>query len=214
MRASGGLATAILAVAIAACGPATPAARPAASAAPPPAAAAGATSVADFTRLREQWGARADFAARCEDGRPEALQELSPLAQQGQWEQVLAVAQPWTEQCPVDIFAQQISATALSKLGREPEVLAHVRMYRGLVDSILASGDGRTPGTAFVVISISEEYAVLRVFQLKPTRQALLDGGIDAFTVEADGGTASIYFNPAAHWRRLGRTFEPTGSAP
>lgn len=127
---------------------------------------------------------------------------------------MLAVAQPWTQQCPVDILAQQITATALSKLGREPEAQAHVRMYRGLVDSILASGDGRTPGTAFVVISISEEYAVLRVFQLKPARQALLDGGIDAFTVSAEGGTATIYFNPAAHWQRIGRTFDAPGSTP
>lgn len=76
MRASGGLAMAILAMASAGCGPATPPPRPAAAAAPLPAAAAGATSVADFTRLREQWGARADFAALCEDGRAEALQQL------------------------------------------------------------------------------------------------------------------------------------------
>jgi hypothetical protein len=210
MRSGNSLAMAMLASTLAACAPS----KPAPTAAPPAAASApDAVSVAQFTALREQWGARDDYAALCENGRSQ-LQELSVQAQAGQWAEVLAVVQPWTQQCPVDILAQQITATALTKLGREPEAQEHIRMYRGLVDSILASGDGRTPQTAFVVISVAEEYAILRVFQLKPARQALLDGGIDAITVENDGGTATIYFNPAAHWRRMGRTFGEPAAAP
>ena len=211
MRSGNSLAVAMLAATLAACAPS----KPAPTAAPPAAASApDAVSVAQFTSLREQWGARDDFTALCENGRSQ-LQELSIQAQAGQWDEVLAVVQPWTQQCPVDILAQQITATALTKLGRAPEAQEHIRMYRGLVDSILASGDGRTPQTAFVVISIAEEYAILRVFQLKPARQALIDGGIDAITVENDGRTATIYFNPAAQWRRRDRALGgATGTPP
>ena len=211
MRSGNSLAVAMLAATLAACAPS----KPAPTAAPPAAASApDAVSVAQFTSLREQWGARDDFTALCENGRSQ-LQELSIQAQAGQWDEVLAVVQPWTQQCPVDILAQQITATALTKLGRAPEAQEHIRMYRGLVDSILASGDGRTPQTAFVVISIAEEYAILRVFQLKPARQALIDGGIDAITVENDGRTATIYFNPGAQWRRRDRALGgATGTPP
>lgn len=156
----------------------------------------------DFTRLRTEYGDRNDFFEVCEQDRP--LKRLSELAGQDLWEEVVAVSELWLRQCPVDIDAHLISATALRELGRLAESQHRVRWFRGLVDSILASGDGRTPQTAFVVISVPEEYSLLRALRLRPTSQSLAPGFIDALSVVSEKGSAStIYFNPAAHFRRL-----------
>ncbi len=74
--------------------------------------------------------------------------------------------------------------------------------------SVLTSGDGETPETAYVVISIPEEYSVMRALRFDYESQLLLDGGIDALTaVDAYGKAITVYFSPEAHWRRLARKF-------
>jgi hypothetical protein len=164
-----------------------------------------ATPATNLTTLRTAYGERDDFFEVCESGRPEGLREVSRLAEAGNWDQVLVITQPWVKACPVDIIAHYLTAGALTELGRQAEAEEHIRWYRGLVESVLASGDGRTPETAFVVISVPEEYAVLRALDLRPVKQAL-QGGIDVFTVESGGGTGIIYFNPGAHFRRKARS--------
>ena len=154
----------------------------------------------DFIALRNSFGARADFPLRCEQDRP--LQALFEGFGAEQWQTVLDVAVPWLAQCPVDIDARVAAAVASQKLGRPEDADLHKRWYNGLVDSVLASGDGKTAQTAFVVISVEEEYAVLRAMGLESRGQMLVDGGIDALTVETEAGNEIIYFNPAAHWTR------------
>jgi hypothetical protein len=157
----------------------------------------------DFTALRTAFGAREDFHRRCEQDRP--MQALFERFGAEQWQGVLEVSLPWLEQCPVDIDARVASAIACQKLGRAQEADLHKRWYNGLVDSVLASGDGKTAQTAFVVISVGEEYALLRAMGLESRGQMLVEGGIDALTVEGESGTEVIYFNPASHWVRMDR---------
>jgi hypothetical protein len=160
----------------------------------------------DFGVLREQYGERDDFYQICEADRP--LREWFELADEGNWERVLAVSLPWLDHCRVDIDAHFISAVALSELKRDIESRQHIYWFRGLVNSVLESGDGRTSETAYVVISVPEEYAVLRTLRIQPTgQQMLLGGGIDAISVEDEGGRSTVYFNPSAHFRRLAREF-------
>jgi hypothetical protein len=174
--------------------PPTPA-EPAKSAKP-----ADVSTVEDFTRLRTEYGDRPDFAQICERDHP--IRKLVELTNGKQYEEVLAVSQPWIEQCPVDIHGRLVTAIALTELGRKDAADEQIRWYRGLVESILASGDGRSPQTAFTVISIGEEYAVLRALKLQPQKQTVVDG-VDEITVQTEQGAATIYFNPAAHLRRL-----------
>jgi hypothetical protein len=159
----------------------------------------------DFTKLRTEYGDREDFAVLCEQNRP--ARQLVEAFNASRWTEALALSLAWTKQCPVDIDARMVSAVSLQQLGREPESAEQKRWYNGLVDSVLASGDGKTPETAFVVISVSEEYAMLHAFGLESRGQALLAGGIDAITAEGESGPSTIYFNPAAHFRRLDRAF-------
>jgi hypothetical protein len=163
----------------------------------------GDPAAVDFARLRAEFGGRSDFSAMCERDRP--LHRLAELVHQKHWTDVLAASAPWLQQCPVDIDAHLIRAIALKELGRVAESDHHAEWFRGLVDSILTSGDGRTPQTAFVVISVAEEYSILRVLQMRPTRHVIMNTGVDALHVQGDVGVAGIiYFNPAAHIRRLG----------
>lgn len=170
--------------------------------APTPPAAAGAAT--DFGRMRTEYGDRQDYAALCQTDRP--LKQFVELTNGQQYAEVLQISQPWLQHCPVDIDARFVTAVALTELGRKPEAEEQVRWYKGLVESVLATGDGKTPASAFTVISVEEEYAVMRALQLRPTAQALTEDHIDAVTITAPDGkaTATIYFNPAAHFRRMG----------
>lgn len=159
----------------------------------------------DFTKLRTEYGERADFGKLCEQNRP--ARQLVESFNASRWEEALRHSLTWSQQCPVDIDARMVAAVSLQQLGREPEAAEQKRWYNGLVDSVLASGDGKTAETAFVVISVPEEYAMLHAFGVESRGQSLLAGGIDAITVEGESGSETIYFNPAAHFRRLDRAF-------
>lgn len=156
----------------------------------------------DFDALRAEYGARADFSALCEDGRPMA--DMDELARTSNWAQLVAITGPWLERCPVDIDAHFYRAVALKQVGRVEESKQHVRWYKGLLQSVLESGDGRTPQSAWVVISVPEEYSVLRAMSARRVQQSLLDGNIDALEVErSDGVKFTVYFDPRAHFERL-----------
>jgi len=161
----------------------------------------------DFDRLRAEFGARSDFTEICERDRP--LHQLAELVIQKDWNTILVTSEPWLQRCPIDIDAHLIRAVALKELKRLPEAEHHLNWFRGLVDSVLTSGDGKTPQTAFVVISVAEEYSILRVLRVRPKRHVTLSSGIDELVVEIDGVAGTLYFNPTTHARRLGE--RPTG---
>jgi hypothetical protein len=79
----------------------------------------------------------------------------------------------------LDIEAHYIAARALTELKKEDRAKYHRWVANGLVESILKSGDGKTPATAYKVITTTEEYAVFGVLGIEPGRQALItDKGI------------------------------------
>lgn len=161
----------------------------------------------DFDRLRADFGARSDFAEICERDRP--LHQLADLVIQKDWNTIVVTSEPWLQRCPVDIDAHLIRAVALKELKRPTESEHHMNWFRGLVDSVLTSGDGRTPQTAFLVISVAEEYSILRVLRVRPKRHMTLSSGVDELVVEIDGVAGTLYFSPVAQARRLGE--RPSG---
>ncbi len=67
----------------------------------------------------------------------------------------------------------------------------------GLLDALIASGDGKTCKTGWEVVSIGEEYFVLSMIGAKLERQALVNGppSCDAMDVtDADGKALTYYF--------------------
>ena len=164
------------------------------------------TSV-DFAELRARYRERTDYAALCSRGRPlrETLDEIA----ERDWPTALALSESWLASCPVDMDAHYLAAVALTELGREEEAQAHVDWYRGLVESVLATGDGHTPETAWVVISAQEEYSILQALHVELLEHHVVEGNIDAMTVEVEGETRTFYFEPGADGSK-----RPEGEAP
>lgn len=99
-----------------------------------------------------------------------------------------------------DIQTHITATNIYKKLNIEAKANYHVLWVQGLVKSIIDSGDGRSEETACVVISTSEEYAVLNVMGLRPASQRLIrhDGhGFDLLTVvnPENQQHVNIYFN-------------------
>lgn len=76
----------------------------------------------------------------------------------------------------------------------------HKSVFSGLLKSITGSGDGKSPETAYVVISTHEEYIVLGVLGLQPGKQSVMhEGGHSYDLLEAinqeSKETVRLYFN-------------------
>jgi hypothetical protein len=157
----------------------------------------------NFGKLRQEYGERDDFDIIC-DLAGNFAEEMA-LYHDKKWPKLLRVSDAALDQCPVDINSHMMKAIALSHLSRKAEAEIHGKWGSGLIDSILNSGDGLTPETAWVVISVSEEYTILHMLDLKSHEQALLNHNIDAIRVSRKGKMETLYFNTAASLRRLGK---------
>lgn len=147
----------------------------------------------DFEALRAEYAARSDFSQRCEESRP--LTPAMEAMQAGRWRDLLALADAWAERCPVDMEAHLARETALGNLGRGLEASDAEMWARGLFEAALASGDGKTPESAFRVIAEFEEYALLHAFRYLPERQERLADGTDRMTVRVEDDEQTFYFD-------------------
>ena len=93
---------------------------------------------------------------------------------QGNWPEAARQAEAVLEKNYVDINAHMVAYIAYREQGDDEKAKLHRRWADGLIESVKAGGDGKTPATAWHVISISEEYAVLRSMNLRPAGQALI----------------------------------------
>lgn len=162
------------------------------------------TETPDYYQMRQKIGWDENFFSICQKDRP--LKAMTGAMNDKQWEKAADQGLNWLNRCPIDMRAHYYTGIALSELGREQEAKDHFRWTKGLMDSLVASGDGKTPETAYVTISVAEEYDVIYFFGLKLKSQSLVSSSVmcDLLTVENDKGEEiSIYFNPAAHFARL-----------
>jgi hypothetical protein len=100
----------------------------------------------------------------------------------------------------VNIDAHFVAFVANRDLHNDERAAFHRAVFRGLVDSIIGSGDGKSTKTAMVVISVREEYVVLRVLGLTPYKQRVLhEGGRDYDVMEVKdkktGESVTRYFD-------------------
>jgi hypothetical protein len=108
----------------------------------------------------------------------------------------------------VNMDAHFVAYAANKELGAEDKAEFHRTVFRGLVNSILHSGDGKSTEKAWVVINTHEEYVLFRVLGYRPGDQSLMnkDGhAYDVMKVKSveDGTDATFYFNvdiPMKHY--------------
>ena len=74
----------------------------------------------------------------------------------------------------VNLDAHFAAFIANSEMGAADRAEFHQAVFRGLIDSIRNSGNGKSPEKAWVVISEREEYVLLRVLGFRPSEQSLV----------------------------------------
>lgn len=140
-------------------------------------------------------------------GYREGRQELFKALNDKNFNEAIKNAGNILDKCYVELNAHYVSAIAYKELGENDKFEFHRNIYIGLIDSILDSGDGKTPKTAWTVISIDEEYAILSYLGFQRTTQSLLaeDGHrydvLQAFNIKNKEETAKFYFNIDIVWK-------------
>jgi hypothetical protein len=99
-----------------------------------------------------------------------------------------------------DIDAHAALAVVLERRGMTQEAMFERAVADGLLRSIQDSGNGMAPETAYVVISVAEEYSLLGARNVQVARQSLVQsarGPVDALEVvnPANGERSTVYFD-------------------
>jgi tetratricopeptide (TPR) repeat protein len=104
-----------------------------------------------------------------------------------------------------------------AKRGRSAAIDHAGKIFRGLLEALLATGDGKTPETAFLVLGIAEEYLLVGyVFRCRTLEQRVHfppSGGVyDVLKVLCADAERTVYFDvsawgPDPAWRL--KTYRP-----
>jgi hypothetical protein len=102
---------------------------------------------------------------------------------------------------------------ASNGLGKLEQAEYHQYVARGIIESILESGDGKSPETAYVVIAVPEEYVILSVLGVRVEVQQWdeINGhNYDFFEVidQQTDDKSTIYFNIDIPWNWLRRQLQ------
>jgi len=151
----------------------------------------------DFLELRRSYADSDAYSPYRDDA------EESMIAAFGasDYEGTLTIAREILARNYMNIEAHIGSMLACDALGNAACAAHHAYVARGVIRSIAASGDGRAPATAYVVVSTPEEYALVRTLGVEVLSQSLIradDGhAYDVLTVrDRDTGQESqLYFN-------------------
>ncbi len=150
---------------------------------------------ADFTALRHAYTHTPHYNPY-RSGAPDA--ELIDLMRAENW----SAAVVRCEQLLADDYMHAPLHLTLSyiyqQLEDEGRAAWHLQFARGLISSLLSSGDGRSPQTAFKVITVREEYEMLRALSLESLGQRLIaqdDRYFDVLTVrDGSGAEGEVFF--------------------
>jgi hypothetical protein len=159
------------------------------------AAKAGGAAI-DWGALRLSYADSAEFnlsGDRTDTARKAMFQAINAGDDKG----ALAQAKLILDQDYVDIDAHVVSDVAYQHLGDAPSAKREHDIVLGLLRSV-RTGDGATPAAAFTVISVGEEYAVMRAFDMKVNDQALIQNAGHSYDLlnvtDADGKPQRFYF--------------------
>lgn len=100
----------------------------------------------------------------------------------------------------INMNAHFVAFVANREMGSADQAEFHHTVFRGLIDSIRNSGDGKSTKTAWVVVSVDEEYVLLRVLGFRPSGQSLVEENGHSYDVmkvknAEDGAEQTFYFN-------------------
>ncbi len=162
----------------------------------------------DYRALRLSYAETSDYNPYGDDKAKK--DEMFEALRNKDYEKAVLAAQAILEKKFVDIEAHFVSSIAFREMKNSERYNFHHFVTRGLVDSILDSGDGKTPETAFIVIETGEEYTLLGMIGFEVVRQSLIksDGhSYDKMEVKhrKTGEPAILFFNVDIPFRWLNK---------
>ncbi|HVR95998.1 MAG TPA: DUF4919 domain-containing protein [Thermoanaerobaculia bacterium] len=132
----------------------------------------------------------------------------------GNFKEAKVVAGQMIEANYLDVKAHIAAAAAAEKLGDKDAATHHQYVVKGIIDSIFKSGDGRTTETAFKVITVDEEYALLQSQGLRVAGQSLVNDEKHSYDVlnaldPISMVTQEVYFNIDPIMQAADKMFSP-----
>jgi len=166
------------------------------------------SSVADFTKVRMAYAGKKDFNPGWDDHADR--KKITDLWDGGKVDEGIKLAEQWLERHPVDAIMHSWYAYFLKKQGDVQGYFRHMHSYQGLLASITSSGSGLMVDSPMKVISVTEEYTVLKALGAKLIKQSLVanKAGVACDQMECDikGKKITLYFDvtiPMAHTRKM-----------
>jgi len=154
-------------------------------------------SIAVFTKTRMEYAKRKDFNPGWQHHRDR--DKIRNLWNKGKTDEGTKLAKAWLEKHPVDAEMHLWYSFFLLKKGDYRGHFKHRHLYQGLLASITSSGTGLSVDSRMTVISVSEEYTVLKALGAKLIRQSLLSpkAGVrcDAMECNLNGKKITLYFD-------------------
>lgn len=127
---------------------------------------------ADYSKLRESY---AEWESYCPYSRDEVHGEgLNRALDALDWKTALADVNFLIRENYLDIEAHSAAEIIYRAMGELEKSDFHGKFSRGMIDSILKSGDGSNFSCAYLVIDVREEYVIMKYLGLEPLSQDLV----------------------------------------
>jgi hypothetical protein len=170
-------------------------------------------------RARKALAMRVEYAASADydpysSGLSDIFKKAVKLLEEQKPQEAADEAEKGLEKYRLNIDLLMLQSAAYRRMGLGDKAEQVRRQWFALMDSIMNSGDGRGFATAYVVVTVAEEYSVLRLLGLKAVGQSLganEGSSFDIITVndQETGAEAKVYFNIDLIKKWLDKSFEP-----
>lgn len=110
---------------------------------------------------------------------------------------IMAFSMGYLMACPVDLEMLMYMAAIAEMNSNTAEVYKYYWMVSSLADAILSTGDGESDSTAFHVVTVADEYTIMRyLLQVQPDMQTLTSSMCDMFDATTQSGRKiKLYFD-------------------
>jgi hypothetical protein len=169
----------------------------------------------DWTALRAAYAASPAYDPTTGDG--PAMRDCIAATNTENWPEAAAEAQIAINQNFMDLRAHIFAVRAETALGNAAAANREAPIAIGMLHTILATGTGTSPATAYHVLATSEEYDIIRLFGFRPLGlQGLKNMNGHWYDVlgiysPQSGASAAMWFNVDVSFARV--TAIATGQA-
>ena len=126
-------------------------------------------------------------------------ESMSSMMEAGKYAEAGVLGSNYLEKNPSEMPICHYTGQAFLKAGDHLKAEEYFHKYKGFVASILATGDGKSPESAYIVISTREEYTLMEYLGLRVSQQVLTEQNghyFDVLTgITTSGEEIQVYFN-------------------